>query len=186
MSMVNPVKAINKTLNVIPVRKLHQITTKTKVCNPFGTSVLKVQHLLMISRGMRMKKIKHQEIPEEFSSLTISELPLICKSAPYIPSVHLRNGFYALQDQCVVFPQNMTPVCTDLPRHPNQMVTYICQLGNSETSSLHLQHLKVRRIKAIEALKWLKIHHTEYKDITFNRSKLDWMHHKHKEFVLDQ
>ena len=40
--------------------------------------------------------------------------------------------------------------------------------------------------KVIEALKWSKIHHTEYKDITINTSKLNWMHHKCKAFVLDQ
>ena len=99
-----------------------------QLCNPFGTSALKMHHLFMISKGIKMEKIKHYEIPEELSSLTISEQLIIRKSAPYIPSVHLRNGFYALRGQCVAFPQNISSVCTDLPRHPNEIVTFICQL----------------------------------------------------------
>jgi len=131
------------------------------------------------------KKIKRYDIPQELATLTISEQLLIRKCAPYIPSVHLSNGFFALTGQCVAFPQQVTEVCTELPRHPDEIVTYIRQLGNSQTSLVHLQHLKVRRDKVIEALRWLKLHHTEYKDITINESNLKWMKDQEETTVLD-
>ena len=68
---------------------------------------------------------------------------LIRKCAPYIPSIHLHNGYYALSGQCVSFPQDINDVCQDLPRHPNEIVTFIRQMGNNQTSGVHLQHLKV-------------------------------------------
>ncbi len=126
------------------------------------------------------------DIPKELSSLTVSEQLLIRKCAPYIPSVHLNNGFFALTGQCVAFPQQVTTVCSDLPRHPDEIVTYVCQLGNSKASSVHLQHLKVRCNKVIDALKWLKLHHTEYRDIAINESKLDWMNDQSEAVVLGQ
>ena len=95
-------------------------------------------------------------------------------------------GFFALTGQCVAFPQQVADICTDLPRHPNEIVTYIRQLGNSETSTVHLKHLRVRRNKVIDALKWLKLHHIEYKDITINESKFDWMEGRSKNYVLQQ
>ena len=95
------------------------------------------------------KKLSVMDIPIELSSLTVSEQLLIRKCAPYIPSVHLTNGFFALTGQCVAFSQQVTKVFTELPRHPDEIVTYIRQLGNSQTSLVHLQHLKVRRNKVI-------------------------------------
>ncbi len=133
-------------------------------------------HHFMISSWMQKeKKMKRYDIPMELSSLTILEQLLIGKCDPYIPSLNLNNGFFALMGQCVAFPQQVTTVCTDLPRHPDEIVTYIRQLGNIETSLVHLQHLKVWRNKVINALKWLKLHHTKYKDITINELKLVWM-----------
>ncbi len=129
--------------------------------------------------------MKRCDIPMELSSLTVLEQLLIQKRAPYIPSVHLNNGFFALMGQCVAFPQQVSKVCTDLPRHPDEIVTYIRQLGNSKTSSVHLQHLKVQCNKVINVLKWLKLHHAEYRDITINESKLDWVNDQSEAVVLD-
>ncbi len=52
------------------------------------------------------KIIASYVIPNKLTSLTISEQLLIRKRAPFIPSVHLSNGLYALSGQCVAFPQN--------------------------------------------------------------------------------
>jgi len=130
------------------------------------------------------KLIVRYDIPEELSSLTWSEELMIRKCAPYIPSVHLSQGYYALSGQCVAFPQNVTDVCTDLPRHPDSIVTYIRQMGNSQTSAVHFDHLKVRRNYVLRALEWLKIHNSEYRDITINHSNLDWMNGKDEADVL--
>jgi hypothetical protein len=129
------------------------------------------------------RQIARYDIPEELDSLTISEQLLIRKSAPYIPSVHLSNGFFALSGQCVAFPQDVSELCTELPRQPKEIVTFIRQMGNSQTSAIHLQHLKVRRDKVLNALRWLKIHHSEYRDISISESNLDWMRDESEAFI---
>ena len=105
----------------------------------------------------------------------MSEQLLIRKSAPYVPSVHLSNGFFALSGQCVAFTQDLSDLCTDLPRQPKEIITFIRKMGNSETSTLHLRHLRVRKTKVLAALRWLKIHHSEYRDIVISESNLEWM-----------
>ena len=131
------------------------------------------------------KKITRYDIPTELASLTVSEQLLIRKSAPFIPSVHLTNGFYALTGQCVAFPQDISHMCTDLPRQRQEVITFIRQLGNSTTTSVHLQHLKVRKKKVMEALKWLRIHHSGYRDVTINESNLDWMDNRSEATVVE-
>ena len=131
------------------------------------------------------KKITRYDIPTELASLTVSEQLLIRKSAPFIPSVHLTNGFYALTGQCVAFPQDISHMCTDLPRQRHEVITFIRQLGNSTTTSVHLQHLKVRKTKVMEALQWLRIHHSGYRDITINKSNLDWMDNRSEAIVVE-
>jgi len=72
----------------------------------------------------------------------------------------------------------VTDVRTNLPRHPDSIVTYIQQMGNSQTSSVYLDHLKVRRNYVLQALEWLRIHNSKYRDITINPSYLDWINGK--------
>ena len=57
-------------------------------------------------------------------------------------------------------------------------------MGNNQTSGVHLQHLKVFKQKVIDALQWLKIHHSEYRDITIKKSKLGWMNNCDEVFVM--
>ena len=57
-------------------------------------------------------------------------------------------------------------------------------MGNNQTSGVHLQHLKVSKQKVIDALHWLKIHHSEYRNITINESKLGWMNDCDEAFVM--
>ena len=123
-------------------------------------------------------RIVRYDIPTELSSLTMSEQLLIRKCAPYIPSVHMSGGFFALDGQCIAFPQDIDDMVNELPRRPENIVTFVRQMGNKETSEVHLKHLRVRRNKVIDALKWLKLHNSEYKDITINEDRLDWMKNK--------
>ena len=59
-------------------------------------------------------------------------------------------------------------------------------MGNNQTSGVNLQHLKVCKQKVIDALQWLKIHHSEYIDITINESKLGWMNNCDEAFLMSQ
>ena len=104
----------------------------------------KFDQFLLDSRG---NKIIRFDIPEELSELTISEQLLIRKVAPFIPAVHINSGFFALKGQCVAFPQDISDVCDTLPRKQSDLVTYIRQMGNKNTSAVKLKHLRVRRKK---------------------------------------
>ena len=121
------------------------------------------------------KKIIRYDLPEELVILSMSEMLLIRKCAPYVPSVYLSGGNFALKGQCVAFSQNISTMTEELPRHPNQIVTFLRQMGNSKTSEVKFKSLRVRRDYVIRALKWLKIHHCEYRNITIKESNLDWV-----------
>ena len=77
----------------------------------------------------------------------------------------------------------MGELCTELPRQPKEIVTFIRQMGNSQTSAIHFRHLKVWRNKVLNALRWLKIHHSEYRDISISKSNLDWMRDESEAFI---
>ena len=129
-----------------------------------------------LARDLRGNLIARYHVPEELSTLRISEQLLIRRCAPYVPSLHLSGGYYALVGQCVAFPQDITDMTKELPRRPNQeMITFVRQMGNSTTDSVRLETLKVRRTAVLRALKWLKLHHSEYHDIEIKETKLDWM-----------
>ena len=98
-------------------------------------------------------KIVRYDLPEELESLTLSEKLLIRKCAPYVPSIYLGGGNFALKGQCVAFMQDITEMAEELPRQPNEIVTFIRKMGNSNTSEIHFQSLRVRRDFIIRALK---------------------------------
>ena len=125
-------------------------------------------------------KIVRYDLPEELESLTLSEKLLIRKCAPYVPSIYLGGGNFALKGQCVAFMQDITEMAEELPRQPNEIVTFIRKMGNSNTSEIHFQSLRVRRDFIVRALKWLKIHHFDYRHITIKESNLDWIGKKPK------
>ena len=66
-------------------------------------------------------------------------------------------------------------MCDELPRRRESIVTFVRQMGNKDTSEMYLKHLRVNKEKIISALKWLKIHHSGYHDITIDTGNLDWM-----------
>lgn len=122
------------------------------------------------------KRVVRYDIPEELAVLRMSEKLLIRKAAPFIQTTHLSYGYYALTGNCLAFPQDISPVVTELPRLPDKMtVTYVRQMGNSSTRDVRLKSMNVRRDAVIRALKWLQIHHSEYRDINIVESNLDWM-----------
>ena len=105
----------------------------------------------------------------------MSEKLLIRRSAPFIPSLHISNGIYGIKGHCVSFPQDISDMCDELPRRRDSIITFVRQMGNKSTSEMYLKHLRVNKEKIISALKWLKIHHSGYHDITIKKDNLDWM-----------
>ena len=121
------------------------------------------------------KKVVRYDIPPQLTNLTIAERLLIRRCAPFIPSVHIKNGVYGIKGHCVAFPQDITEMCNQLPQRKETIVTFIRQMGNQTNSAPMIRHLKVRKLHVIEALKWLKVHHSGYHDIEIKEDHLDWM-----------
>ncbi len=118
--------------------------------------------------GADGKHIVRYDIPSELQTLTMPEKLLIRRYAPYIPSVHIRNGNYGIRGNCVAFPQDITDVCNELPRKKGSVITVIRQLKNRDSSQTLVKQMRVRRKEVLGALRWLKIHHEGYHDITIN------------------
>ena len=122
--------------------------------------------------------IPQYHIPEELSNLTMAEKLLIRRFCPFIPSVHLKNGTMGLKGHCVCFPQDVNEVCNTLPQLKCQVVKYIREIGNGETSEHRFEMLRVNRVRVLAALRWLQIHNSEYSNINIDESNLDWMNGK--------
>ena len=63
-------------------------------------------------------------------------------------------------------------MCNEIPRYREQIVTFVYQMGNKDTSEMYLKHLRVNNEKITSELEWLKIHHSGYHDITINIDNL--------------
>ena len=77
-----------------------------------------------------------------------------------------------------VLPQDISGVRKKLLRGRKLIVTFVRQMGNKNTSEMHLKHLRVNKKKIILALEWLKIHHSGYHDIKIKTGNLSWMKEK--------
>ena len=121
------------------------------------------------------EKVTRYDIPDVLKSLTMAEKLLIRRCSPLIPSHHIRNGVYGIFGHCVTFAQDIDSMCTDLPQKESNMVIFVRNLSNRLSGEIHTQHFKVNKDKVLSALRWLKVHHVGYKDITINSSNLDWI-----------
>ena len=131
--------------------------------------------LRLSSDGPRI--IRH-DIPEVLSRLSVPEKLLIRRIAPLIPTYHVQgmngrfSGNYALKGNCVAFAQDVNDVCNELPRKKEGLLTVVRQLKSTDSSETYPKQMKVNRNKVLKALQWLKIHHSEYHNITINMDNL--------------
>ena len=121
------------------------------------------------------KKVPQYHIPSELSRLTMAEKLLIRRCANFVPSIHLKNGVFALKGHCVTFPQDISAMCDELPQRKETMLTFIRNIGNKDTDAVYPISLRVNRTRIIAALVWLKRHNPFYRSIKINESNLDWM-----------
>ena len=115
--------------------------------------------------------IAQYHIPKELSNLTMAEKLLIRRCCPFIPSVHLKEGILGIKGHCICFPQDVNEVCTILPQLKCQVVKYIREIGNTDSSRHRWEMLRVNRGRVLRALRWLKIHNSEYGDIVIDETK---------------
>ena len=121
------------------------------------------------------KPVVRHDIPHELKCLTMAEKLLIRRCSPLIPSHHIKNGIYGLNGHCVCFPQDIDAMCSDLPQTQSNMVIFVRHISNRDSGVSHSRHFKVNKRKVLAALRWLKLHHRGYHDITITESNLDWI-----------
>ena len=121
------------------------------------------------------KPVVRHDIPHELKCLTMAEKLLIRRCSPLIPSHHIKNGIYGLNGHCVCFPQDIDAMCSDLPQTQSNMVIFVRHISNRDSGVSHSRHFKVNKKKVLAALRWLKLHHRGYHDITITESNLDWI-----------
>ena len=121
------------------------------------------------------EKIIRYDIPAELKSLTMAEKLLIRRCSPLIPSHHIRNGVYGIYGHCVTFPQDIEKMCEELPQKQSNMVIFVRNMNDRVSGVQHTHHFKVNKEKVLKALRWLKVHHVGYKNISINSSNMDWI-----------
>ena len=82
---------------------------------------------------------------------------------------------YGIKGHCVTFMQDISDVCNILPRQKESVVTFVRWLSNKKDARPFPKQMRVRKKQVLDALRWLKIHHSGYHDIIINESNLDWM-----------
>ncbi len=110
--------------------------------------------------------------------LTVAEQLLIQRCATFVPSVHLSNGTFALKAHGITFLQDITQMCDVLPLRKEQVLVFICYIGNNDTSAVYPKSMRVNQQNVIDALLWLKKHNPHYSNVAINESNLDWMKDK--------
>lgn len=146
-----------ETTNRHPVWYEHDICTGKKILGPDGKPIVKYF------------------IPDELKDLRLGEKLLIQRYSPYIPTQHIRNGAYGIKGHCVTFPQDITDICNVLPQRKEKLLTFIRYMSNKDNTATYPKQYVIRRKNVITALKWLKVHHSGYHDITIQESNLEWM-----------
>lgn len=115
----------------------------------------------------------HEELPSCMEGLTFGEMLCIQKVAFVFPTSHLKYGKYGLSGNTVMFMKDLVSVCNDLPRAQVEICTLIREYMKNGEMKAH--RFTIRKSKVLSVLKWLKIHHPSYKDITINEKNLDWV-----------
>ena len=115
-------------------------------------------------------------LPKELQNLREGEKLLIQQVSAYVPLLHLKDGQIGSRGHVCSFVQDISSICTVLPRLPNdvhfiKVVKKYLQEGGEVASKM----FTIRKTSVLEALKWLKEHNIEYKNIEIKESNLDWI-----------
>ena len=108
--------------------------------------------------------------------MTEGEKLLIQQVSPFVPLQHLQNGSYGAKGHVCSFPQDISNICTKLPRLPSNVNTisivksFVDKEGEGQKISF-----KIRRQKVLEVLRWLKKYNLEYNSIEIMDDNLSWM-----------
>jgi hypothetical protein len=120
--------------------------------------------------------IKHYELPEQLTDLSEGEKLLISPLLLYVPLHHLQRGQIGCKGHVCCFEQNVSSICTELPRLPSDvsLIRVIKQYKDSD-GQMSQKTFTIRRFKVMNALMFLKKHSLAFTDVILKESHLDWM-----------
>jgi hypothetical protein len=115
-------------------------------------------------------------LPDELKCLREGEKLLIQQVAAYVPLLHLQNGQIGSRGHVCSFVQDISSICTVLPRLPDdvhfvKVVKKYLQEGGQVASKMFV----IRKQVVLTALNWLKKYNVEYLNIQIEESNLDWI-----------
>ncbi|WP_375449087.1 DUF6570 domain-containing protein [uncultured Nostoc sp.] len=124
-----------------------------------------------------------QKYPDILSDLTPVEEAFIACAHPVMLIIKLRPSgsgssalYYRIRDHTVVLPQNPGPLLTILPSStlaPHNVIRIAWASKRPHTPFDIRFFVRVRRIRVLEALRWLKANNPLYIDIVINLDLLD-------------
>src|SRR5688572_18883493 len=115
-------------------------------------------------------------LPQQLKCLREGEKLLIQQVAAYVPLLHLRDGQIGSIGHVCSFVQDISSVCTELPRLPdNVQFVKVVKKYLQEGGEIASKTFTIRKTADLDALKWLKEYNKEYENIEIKESNLDWI-----------
>ena len=116
-------------------------------------------------------------LPDVLLGLTIGEQLLMQQISCFIPLYHMKFGQIGSRGHVCAFPQDISEVCNVLPRLPTEVsvVKVIKQYKDKESGSISAKTFNVRKTKVLNALRFLKQHSSDFKDVLIDESNLNWI-----------
>jgi hypothetical protein len=88
----------------------------------------------------------------------LAEKLLIQRVSPLIPVIHKKNGILGSRRHVVSFFQDITDICSELPRLPSDVTMIKVVRTGTTVDRENLQNIfSVNRYKILNALLWLKV-----------------------------
>ena len=111
--------------------------------------------------------------PDILKNLTALERRCIGLNIPFMSIQSVRQNGQRIKGPCVNVPASLEPICTLLPRLPEEMKTVLIKLKRRLEYDRSYIFDYIRPQVVMEALIWLKTHNPLYKDVNVNHQWFD-------------
>ena len=89
-----------------------------------------------------------------------------------------------MQGHVVSFQQDLLSLCKTLPRLPKDTnLIHVIKKFKMNCGEIGTKTFSIRKMVVLEALEWLKMYNTEYKDIIICESNLHWIENKEEKVL---
>ena len=136
---------------------------------PVGPRSKKCQRCSKNKIFEKNNNLSPEEPPQCLKDLTQVEQAAIAQICPYV-QIWKRGSSQATRGHCINFYQDVHDFVTKLPPRPQDLpFLYLKNPRESVTD----KYFRVRRVKIVEALQYLKLHNPYYKDIIISEENMN-------------